>query len=107
VISLDERAVEAAARRKFPVGASSPWLESRIRDELRRDLAAYFAALDREALVERVARALVGDCDGLSKMDPRSSAPATDGQVALARHDAEAVLAALGLFTPDTKESTR
>jgi hypothetical protein len=59
--------------------------------------------LTDEELVERVARWFVGDCDGLSKLNPLCNWPATDGQVALARQEARDVLAALGLPVAEQK----
>jgi hypothetical protein len=76
-------------------------------------VAAYFAALDREAAAERVAAMLYGiQRFGDSYADPK--ARGRDAALFFASEDAEtraswlfkarAALAALGLFTPDTEE---
>jgi hypothetical protein len=87
---LDERAVEAALRAQFPEDYDT-WPRDEREEwhaDFRRAIAAYFAALDREALENRV----VFDAIRV----PLPEHDAKDGDFSRAR----LVLAALGLFNP-------
>jgi hypothetical protein len=103
---LDDRAVEAATQ---------AW-GTRDTARMQRALTAYFAALDREELVQRGAQGLHESyaAERPTAYGPNRALSQAERQkrwqdVAIKswyRRKAAAVVDALGLFTPDTEEPT-
>jgi hypothetical protein len=97
----DPAVIEAVVARHLPMGQAAHFLVERLERDVCDDLAAALAALDREALTEKAARAL---CDqGINTLIGK---PATWEQHAEGFRDmAASALAAIGLI-PDSPEGT-